>query len=97
MLSRMPVHNAMFRIERKKRLGLHHVFNKALKAACSQSEDGGRVQARARLLQEWDKEKMALGQEADEGGGSQVSTQLQLIGLRQQVDAKRKQCEEAWL
>ena len=34
-----------------------HVFLKALKAACSQSEDGGRVQARARLLKEWDTEK----------------------------------------
>jgi polyhydroxyalkanoate synthesis regulator phasin len=38
---------------------------------------------------------MALGQEADEGGGSQVSTQLQMIGLRQQVDATRKELDEA--
>ena len=95
MLSRMPVHNAMFRKDRKNRLGLHNVFLKTLKAACSQSEDGGRVQARARLLKEWDAEKMALGQEADEGGGSQVSTQLQMIGLRQQVDATRKDVDEA--
>ena len=72
-----------------------HVFLKALKAACSQSGDGGRVQARARLLLEWDTQKMALGQEADEGGGSEVSTQLQLIGLRQQVDATRKEFDEA--
>jgi len=85
MLSSKTVHTAMFRNDRKKRLGLHHLFLKSLKAACSQSEDGGRVQARARLLKEWDTEKMALGQEADEGGGSQVSTQLQLIGRRQQV------------
>ena len=55
MLSHMPVYNAMFRKDRKKRLGLHHVFLKALKAACSQSEDGGHVQARARLLKKWDK------------------------------------------
>ena len=95
MLSRMPVHNAMFRKDRKNRLGLHNVFLKTLKAACSQSEDGGRVQARARLLQEWDKEEMALGQEADEGGGSQVCHQLQMIGLRQQVDATRKDVDEA--
>ena len=71
------------------------VILKTLKAACSQSEDGGRVQARARLLMEWDTQQMALGQEADEGGGSQVSTQLQLIALRQQVDAKRKEVDEA--
>ena len=71
------------------------VILKTLKAACSQSEDGGRVQARARLLQEWDKEEMALGQEADEGGGSEVSTQLQMISLRQQVDATRKDVDEA--
>ena len=96
MLSSKTVHNAMFRKDRKKRRGLHHVFLKALKAsACSQSEDGGRVQARARLLKEWDQEKMALGQEADEGGGSQVSNQLQMIGLRQQVDATRKDFDEA--
>ena len=38
---------------------------------------------------------MALGQEADEGGGSEVSTQLQMIGLRQQVDATRKDVDEA--
>jgi len=95
MLSSKTVHTAMFRKDRKKRLGLHHVFLKTLKAACSQSEDGGRVQARAWLLQEWDKEKMALGQEADEGGGSQVSNQLQMIGLRQQVDATRKDFDEA--
>jgi hypothetical protein len=44
---------------------------------------------------EWDTQQMALGQEADEGGGSQVSTQLQLIALRQQVDAKRKEVDEA--
>ena len=58
MLSHMPVYNEMFRNERKKRLRLHHdhMFLKTLKA-CSQSEDGGREQARARLLQEWDKEK----------------------------------------
>jgi len=95
MLSHMPVYNAMFRKERKKRLGLQYLFTKTLRAACSQSEDGGRVQARARLLKEWDAEKMALGQEADEGGGSQVSTQLQMIGLRQQVDATRKDVDEA--
>ena len=71
------------------------VILKTLKAACSQSEDAGRVQARARLLQEWDKEEMALGQEADEGGGSEVSTQLQMISLRQQVDATRKDVDEA--
>ena len=53
------------------------------------------MQARARLLQEWDKEEMALGQEADEGGGSEVSTQLQMISLRQQVDATRKDVDEA--
>ena len=53
------------------------------------------MQARARLLQEWDKEKMALGQEADEGAGSQVRNQLQMIGLRQQVDATRKEFDEA--
>ena len=58
MLSHMPVYNEMFRNERKKRLRLHHdhMFLKTLEA-CSQSEDGGREQARARLLQEWDKEK----------------------------------------
>jgi len=95
MLSSKTVNTAMFRNEQKKRLGLKCLFLKTLKAACSQSEDGGRVQARARLLKEWDAEKMALGQEADEGGGSQVSTQLQLIGLRQQVDAKRKDFDEA--
>ena len=88
MLSHMPVYNAMFRKDRKNRPGLHNVFLKTLKAACSQSEDGGRVPARARLLKEWDTQKMALGQVADEGGGSQVSTQLQLIALRQQVDAR---------
>jgi len=92
---RCTPNTAMFRNDRKKRLGLHHVFLKTLKAACSQSEDGGRVQARAWLLQEWDKEKMALGQEADEGGGSQVCHQLQMIGLRQQVDATRKDVDEA--
>ena len=53
------------------------------------------MQARARLLKERDTEKMALGQEADEGGGSQVSTQLHMIGLRQQVDATRKEFDEA--
>jgi len=95
MLSSKTVNTAMFRNERKKRLGLQYLFIKTLRAACSQSEDGGRVQARARLLKEWDAEKMALGQEADEGGGSQVSTQLQLIALRQQVDAKRKEVDEA--
>ena len=95
MLSSKTVNTAMFRNEQKKRLGLKCLFLKTLKAACSQSEDGGRVQARARLLKEWDAEKMALGQEADEGGGSQVSTQLQLIALRQQVDAKRKDVDEA--
>ena len=95
MLSSKTVNTAMFRNEQKKRLGLKCLFLKTLKAACSQSEDGGRVQARARLLKEWDAEKMALGQEADEGGGSQVSTQLQLIALRQQVDAKRKEVDEA--
>ena len=94
MLSSKTVHNAMLRNERKKKLGLHHVFLKAVKA-CSQSKDGGRVQARAQLLQEWDKEEMALGQEADEGGGSEVSTQLQMIGLRQQVDATCKDVDEA--
>ena len=95
MLSSKTVNTAMFRNEQKKRLGLKCLFLKTLEAACSQSEDGGRVQARARLLKEWDAEKMALGQEADEGGGSQVSTQLQLIALRQQVDAKRKEVDEA--
>ena len=95
MLSSKTVNTAMFRNEQKKRLGLKCLFLKTLKAACSQSEDGGRVQARARLLKEWDAEKMALGQEADEGGGSQVSTQLQMIGLRQQVDATRKEFDEA--
>ena len=54
MLARMPVYNEMFRNERKKRLGLHHMFLKTSKA-CSQSEDGGHVQARARLLKKWDK------------------------------------------
>ena len=53
------------------------------------------MQARAWLLKEWDTEKMALGQEADEGGDSQVSTQLQMIGLRQQVDATCKDVDEA--
>ena len=38
---------------------------------------------------------MALGQEADEGGGSEVSTELQMIGLRQQVDATRKDVDAA--
>ena len=95
MLSSKTVNTAMFRNEQKRRLGLKCLFLKTLEAACSQSEDGGRVQARARLLKEWDAEKMALGQEADEGGGSQVSTQLQLIALRQQVDAKRKDVDEA--
>ena len=95
MLSSKTVNTAMFRNEQKKRLGLKCLFLKTLKAACSQSEDGGRVQARARLLMEWDTQQMALGQEADEGGGSQVSTQLQLIALRQQVDAKRKDVDEA--
>ena len=42
--------------------------------------------ARARLLKEWDLlEKMAVDQEADEEGGRQVSYQLQMIGLKQQV------------
>ena len=96
MLSSKTVNTAMFRKEQKKRLGLKCLFLKTLEAACSQSEDGGRVQARARLLMEWDTQPMmALGQEADEGGGSQVSTQLQLIALRQQVDAKRKDVDEA--
>ena len=95
MLSSKTVNTAMFRNEQKRRLGLKCLFLKTLEAACSQSEDGGRVQARARLLMEWDTQKMALGQEADEGGGSQVSTQLQLIALRQQVDAKRKEVDEA--
>ena len=46
MLSSKTVHNAMFRKDRKKRLGLHHMFLKTLKAACSQSEDGGRAAAK---------------------------------------------------
>ena len=54
MLSSQSVHNAMFRNERKKRLGLLHMFLKTSKA-CSQSEDGGHVQARERLLKKCDK------------------------------------------
>ena len=54
MLSHMPVYNAMVRKDRKKRLGLHLGLLDTSKA-CSQSEDGGHVQARARLLKKWDK------------------------------------------
>ena len=54
MLSHMPVYNAMFRKDRKKRLGLHLGLLDTSKA-CSQSEDGGHVPARARLLKKWDK------------------------------------------
>ena len=74
MLSSKTVHTAMFRNEQKKRLGLKCLFLKTLKAACSQSEDGGREQARARLLQEGNQEMD--GQGCAHGGLFYMSTSI---------------------